>query len=171
MSALRRYLARMKGGGRAPARPPRRDLLLAGTGGCLAIAAVAWLSLRAGVPALMAPLGASCFLAFAVPDSPLAQPRHIVGGHLVASAVGLAVLQVCGGAWWAQALAVGLAISAMLATRTGHPPAGADPLLVFALQPGWDFLLAPVLPGSLVVALVALAFNNLRPQAAYPKYW
>lgn len=171
MDTLRRYLGRMRGGGRAPQRPPRQDLLLAGTGGCLAIAAVAWLSLSAGVAALMAPLGASCFLAFAVPDSPLAQPRHIVGGHLVASAVGLAVLLACGEAWWAQALAVGLAISAMLATRTGHPPAGADPLVVFALQPGWDFLLTPVLLGSLVVALVALVFNNLRPQGAYPKYW
>lgn len=171
MKALTEYFSRMRGGGRAPHAPELRDLLLSGLGGAIAIAAVAFLTFRADVPVLMAPLGASCFLAFAVPESPLAQPRHIIGGHLVASFVGLAVLVSCGDVWWSYGLAVGLAIMAMQMTRTSHPPAGADPLVVMALHPDWSFLLTPVLTGALIVTGVAVLFNNLHIRRTYPKYW
>ena len=53
----------------------------------------------------------------------------------------------------------------------GHPPAGADPLVVLAIHPDWMFLITPVLLGTLVVVGTAVLFNNLRPGLAYPKYW
>ncbi len=164
-------LARLRGGGSAPARPALREILLAGLGGVIAIALVAWLTVEAGVPLLMAPLGASCFLVFTLPGSPLAQPRHLIGGHLLSSLVGLLVLLLCGEAWWSYGLAVGLAIVVMQLTRTGHPPAGADPLVVMALQPDWTFLITPVLLGTLAVTLVAVLFNNLSARSSYPSYW
>lgn len=166
-----RFALIFKGSGQAPPRAPVRDILWAGTGGAMAIALVAMLSLGADIPALMAPLGASCFLAFAVPESPFAQPRNIIGGHLVSTLVGLLVLTTLGAEWWTMGLAVGLAIMAMQLTRTGHPPAGADPLVVLLMHPGWIFLVTPVLIGAVIVSTTAVLFNNLRPGMHYPKYW
>lgn len=61
----------------------------------------------------MAAFGASCVLAFGVPDSPLAQPSSIIGGHLVSTLVGLLVLNILGSSWWSGVLAVGLSLVAM----------------------------------------------------------
>jgi CBS-domain-containing membrane protein len=145
--------------------------MLAGLGGMLAISLLSVLTIKAGIPALMAPLGASCFLVFAVPGSPFAQPRSVIGGHLISSAVGLTVLSLVGSGAWAMGVAVGLAIIAMQLTRTEHPPAGADPLVVLLIRPDWLFLATPVLIGSIGIVGVALLFNNLRSGANYPRYW
>ena len=168
---LRHWGGRLRGGASAPPRASVRDALVAGLGGTLAIALLATLTIHAGIPALMAPLGASCFLVFVVPDSPFAQPRNLIGGHLVASFVGLAVLTFGGSGGIALGLAVGLAIVAMQLTRTGHPPAGADPLVVMLVRPDWTFLLTPVLIGAIGIVCTALVFNNLRGGPDYPKYW
>ncbi len=165
------YLMKMSGGDGVPNAPAASSVVLAGTGATIAIAATASLTDLTGTQFLMAPFGASCFLAFAAPDSPLAQPRNIVFGHVIASAVGLLVLNLLGAGWPAMAIAVGLSVVLMQLTRTGHAPAGADPLVVMALSPAWDFLVFPVLAGAVLIALVALAFNNLRKDVSYPRYW
>jgi CBS-domain-containing membrane protein len=69
------------------------------------------------------------------------------------------------------ALAVGTAIALMMATRTVHPPAGSNPVIVFLAQPGWSFLVFPTLAGALVLVLVALVYNNAVRAGRYPKYW
>ena len=118
----------------------------------------------------MAPFGASSVLAFGLPESPLAQPRSIIGGHLVASLTGVLVLCFLGDGWWAAGLAVGLSLFFMQLTRTVHAPAGADPLVVLSSHAGFGFLLTPVLAGSLIIVLVALGVNNLTGKS-YPRYW
>jgi len=155
----------------APAAPSWRFVAASTLGTMLAIGLTGWLGLRSGAPWLMAPFGASCVLAFGLPDSPLAQPRSIVGGHLIATLVGLVVLHTLGDAWWAAAMAVGLALALMQLTRTVHAPAGADPLVVLAAHAPFQFLLTPVLAGSLAIAAVAWAVNNLRNRGSYPRYW
>ena len=155
----------------APPAPSLPCTLVSLSGAGLAIAITAWLSQASGAAWLMAPFGASCVLAFGLPDSPLAQPRSIIGGHVVTTLVGLLVWHTLGHDWWAQALAVGLALTAMQHTRTLHAPAGANPLLVMSVQPGLGFLLTPVLAGSLVIVAVAWAMNNLRQRGSYPRYW
>ena len=85
--------------------------------------------------------------------------------------VGLVVLGTLGAEWWAMGVAVGLSIMAMQLSRTGHPPAGADPLVVLVSQPGWGFIVTPVLLGAIVVAITAMLFHNLRAGVHYPKYW
>jgi len=171
MRPLRIYLQKMSGGTSLPAHASFFHIFLAGVGAGLAIAIGVYLEEALHFNILMAPLGASCFLAFAIPDSPLAQPRNIVLGHMISSCAALFVLQFFGYGALQIALAVALAVMAMLATRTSHAPAAATPLVIFALQPTWDYLVAPVLPGALVVALTALIFNNLRPSVRYPQYW
>ncbi len=148
-----------------------RDVLASGLGGALAIGMVAWLAQASGQPLLMAPLGASCFLMFVVPDNPVAQPRNVIGGHLVSALVGLAVLSLFGSVWWAMGLGVGLAIVAMRLSNTNHPPAASDPLLILLAQPGWGFVLTPVLAGTMLIVAVAVLFNRLRPGVRYPQRW
>ncbi|WP_321349377.1 HPP family protein [Halopseudomonas oceani] len=155
----------------APPAPPLKFVLLSSLGALIAIAITGGLSVLSGIPWLMAPFGASCVLAFGVPDSPLAQPRAIVGGHLVATAVGLAVVTLLGDSWLACAVGVALALAVMQVTRTVHAPAGADPLVVIMAHAPLSYLVSPVLVGSLVIVLTAWAVNNLRSPRSYPKYW
>ena len=86
------------------------------------------LSLHAAL--LIAPFGASCVLVFALPQSPLAQPRNVIGGHMISTLVGLCAYHLIGASPLSFGLAVGLAIAAMLLTAPLHPPAGADPIVV-----------------------------------------
>lgn len=155
----------------APPAPPLRFIVISSVGAAIAIAITGWLSVLSGTPWLMAPFGASCVLAFGLPDSPLAQPRAIVGGHLVATAVGLLVLFLFGDGWLAAAFSVGLALAAMQITRTVHAPAGADPLIVIAAHTSIGYLVSPVLLGSLAIVLIAYLVNNARNAGSYPKYW
>lgn len=165
------YLAKMQGEMKCPPRPPYRHILWSWLGGFIGIAATGYLSLIAHTPLLMAPFGATCVLAFGVSDSPLAQPRNIIGGHLLSTLIGLICLQVFGHQWWAMAIAVATAIAGMQFTRTVHPPAGADPLVVMLTGASWHFLLTPVLLGSIILAVCAVLFNNLIAERTYPKYW
>jgi CBS-domain-containing membrane protein len=165
-------LAKLTGDGMAlPARASRGSILFAGLGGFVAIAAVALLADYLSVALVLGSFGASCVLVFGYPDVPFSQPRNVIAGHVISSLVGLVCLSVFGAHWWAVALAVGLAIMLMMLTRTVHPPAGSNPVIVFLLQPDWHFLLFPTLMGALVLVAVALIYNNATRMAKYPKYW
>lgn len=169
MSLMSR-LGRGRPSGAAPA-PSLGFSAVSLLGAAVAIGLLGGLTQWSGAPWLMAPFGASCVLVFGLPDSPLAQPRSVLGGHVLSTLVGLLVLHSLGGSWWAQGLAVGLALAVMQQTRTVHAPAGANPLVVLALQPGWDFVLLPVLAGAVVVVALAWGVNNTRAQGSYPRYW
>lgn len=156
----------------APARPSLGFVLSSALGAALAISLTGWLSLASGHPWLTAPFGASCVLAFGLPDSPLAQPRSIVLGHLLSSLAGLLVLHFFGNSLWAAGLAVGLALALMQLTRSVHAPAGADPLVLFAGHTtSLQFLLTPVLAGALSIVILAWLLNNARQRGSYPRYW
>ncbi|MFN4129202.1 MAG: HPP family protein [Paracoccaceae bacterium] len=148
--------------------PSIKLIVLAGLGGLVAIACLRFLTDSSHLALIMAPFGASCVLLFAVPASPLSQPVNVVGGHLVASLVGLLLRLWLPDEWWTLAFAVGLAIAAMVALRVTHPPAGADPLVVFAADPGFVFLVFPVLSGSLLLVILACVFHRLSGQV-YPQ--
>jgi CBS-domain-containing membrane protein len=174
----RRSIGRHAPARRPAARPKRRhpppQRLLAGfLGTTLApLGCVALLRLTEH-PWLLPSLGGSCVILFGMTRGVMAQPRSFLGGHLLATLVGLvfrAGYVAFGGPieFWAAA-AVGAALTAMAATRTIHSPAGANPLVVFAEQAGPGFLFAPLLPGLAVLFGVAFLVNNLaRPWGAGP---
>lgn len=122
----------------------------------------------AGWPWLIAPMGASAVLVFAVPASPLAQPWAVLGGNTLSALVGIACVHGFGSPEWAAAPAVGLAIAMMFALRCLHPPGGASALLV-ALNGVSDphFALVPVFTNSLLLVLVGMAYNHAT-RRAYP---
>lgn len=128
---------------------------------------------QTGHPWLLPSLGGSCVILFGMSRGTMAQPRSFLGGHVVATLVGLLMQEAAatlGGPRevWATA-AVGIALAAMAGSRTIHSPAGANPLVVFAEEAGWDFLLTPLLPGLALLALAAAVGNNLpRPWGAGP---
>jgi CBS-domain-containing membrane protein len=133
----------------------------------------------ADAPLLIGSFGASAVLVYGVINSPLAQPRNLVGGHVLSAFIGVSVFRLLGQEpWLAAALAVALAIVSMQITRTLHPPGGATALIAVIGSPqlkalGYWYVLVPVLSGVLVLLAVALVFNNLTPTRRYPtnKYW
>ena len=150
----------------APPRVGPLAILVAGLGSAAMIFALVWLHGRSGLAWLIPSFGASCALVFGVPDSPFARPVSVIGGHLLSSAAGLGVVALLGHGPAAMAVGVGVAIAAMLATRTMHPPAGGDPLVVIAAAATPVFLLTPVLAGTLAIALAGEVFQLVRRRAA-----
>lgn len=149
---------------------PLRRASFATIGATLAILLLLLLGQESGFPLIMAPFGASCVLLFAVPESPLAQPRSLIGGHLLTTLAGL----LCFLLWPQQPLmasvAVGLGIGLMVLSKTVHPPAGANPLLIFlAAKPlGWSFLFMPVLSGTLLLMCFAWLYHRYISKKPYP---
>ncbi|WJS83708.1 HPP family protein [Paracoccus sp. TOH] len=142
--------------------------LVSGLGGAVAICLLAGLAQSLEHALLIAPFGASCVLLFALPQSPLARPRNVIGGHFLSALVGLLVLNLVGDSVLAMGLGVGLAIAVMQLTGTVHPPAGGDPLVVILTGAGWSFLGLPILAGTVTLVLVALAYHRLVSTRAYP---
>jgi len=123
-----------------------------------------------GWPWLVAPMGATAVLVFAVRASPLAQPWAVVGGNTLSALVGIACARWIGPPALAAALAVGAAIALMIALRCLHPPGGASALLV-ALGGVTDpsFALFPVLVNSLLLVGAGLAYHRVTRFAHLPQ--
>ena len=124
------------------------------------------------LPAMIAPMGASAVLLFAVPSSPLAQPWSILCGNIVSAFVGVTVALLVPDIFLASALAISLAIAAMMALRCLHPPSGAVALTAVLGGPavhslGYGFILWPVAGNSLILLILALVYNNATGRA-YP---
>lgn len=123
---------------------------------------------------LIGSFGASCVLVYGVIQSPLAQPRNLVGGHLISAIVGVTVQKLFPDLLWIAApLAVSLSIVMMQITKTLHPPGGATALIAVTGSPailklGYWYVVTPVLLGSLILLAVALIFNNMTENRQYP---
>lgn len=130
----------------------------------------------AGSAGLVASMGASAVLLFAVPHGPLSQPWPVFGGHLVSAIVGVACAQIFTQPLLAAGFAVALAIGAMAYTRCIHPPGGATALTavtggeaVHSL--GFQYVITPVMLNAITILLVAILFNYLFPWRRYPAVW
>jgi len=123
---------------------------------------------------LIGSFGASSVLIYGAINSPLAQPRNLIGGHLVCAIVGVTIHKLIPNEiWLSSALAVATSIVMMQITKTLHPPGGATALIanigsekIKAL--GYFYVLSPVLSGVLILFIVALIFNNITPNRSYP---
>ena len=137
--------------------------LYAGVGSALAIVILALLdNAQLQHIWIMAPFGASAVLVFGVPDSPLAKAKNVIFGHLLTAFIGLVFLTCFNVTPITLALATGLGVSAILLSKTTHPPAGANPLLIMLTGQSWSFLLTPVLSGAIVIVLCGILMTKLR---------
>jgi CBS-domain-containing membrane protein len=140
-----------------------------GTG--VALAAVGFIGELAAAPLLIAPLGATALLIFAVPGSEMSQPRNVLLGHLVAVVFGLAASRLIGAGWPAAALATTATVLVTQSIRALHAPAGATAMLAAIEVHDWRFIGLPVMAGAATIVIVALAFNSLVPGRRYPLRW
>jgi CBS domain-containing membrane protein len=123
---------------------------------------------------LIGSFGASAVLVYGATNSPLAQPRNLVGGHVISAVVGVTLHKLIPGEiWLSSALAVSTAIVMMQITKTVHPPGGATALIanigsekIKAL--GFMYVVSPVFTGVIVLLVVALIFNNIPKNRYYP---
>lgn len=152
-------------------RPKLVAIASAALGGAVAIALMELIADNAALPLMTVPFATSIVLVMGSPGAEPAQPRALVGGHLVSTLVGLVVVKAIGPGPWIAALAVGLAIAAMHLTRTFHPPAGIDPLIVVVNNLPWTFLLVPVAIGTCLLAAFAFAWHKLVQRDTWPSRW
>jgi len=123
---------------------------------------------------LIGSFGASSVLIYGAIQSPLAQPRNLVGGHVISAFIGVCVFKLVPDPVWISApLAVSLSIVAMQMTKTLHPPGGATALIAVIGIPkikalGFMYVLSPVLSGVMILLLVAIIANNLTKNRSYP---
>jgi CBS-domain-containing membrane protein len=163
--------SKLSGGGALPPREPLLNVVAGYLGGFGAIATVALLTSALHVPLVLGSFGATCVLVFGFPKVPFSQPRNVITGHFLSSFIGLVFLNAFGASWWSLALALATAIAVMLLTRTVHPPAGSNPVIVMLSHPTWAFLLTPTLLGAGLIIVVALVINNIGAMRRYPAYW
>jgi CBS-domain-containing membrane protein len=178
---FKHYFRRMKGGQPHPPRVPRSEMLWSWLGSFLGISAVALISERildgTGLVLIIGSFGASAVLIYGAVKSPLAQPRNLIGGHLISALVGVAAYQLLNPIiWLAAAVAVATAIALMHLTKTLHPPGGATALIAVIggsqiHDLGFMYVLVPVAAGVTVMLVVALLFNNLTERRSYPVFW
>lgn len=148
-----------------------QHMLLSWLGAFLGIAALAYLTASTPYPFIAAPFGATAVLVFGVPDSPLAQPRNIIGGNVIAAIICVICVALWGTAPWVMAIAVATTIKLTQLTRTVHPPAGAVALLGVLGHASWSYILTPVLVGSVVMVLCTVLFSHVAPGRTYPRHW
>lgn len=123
---------------------------------------------------LIGSFGASSVLIYGAIQSPLAQPRNLIGGHLISALTGVTIYKIFPDVIWLTApLAVAGSIVLMQITKTLHPPGGATALIavigsekIKAL--GYFYILSPVLSGSVILLMIALIFNNITKHRKYP---
>lgn len=169
---MKAFLSRIRGGHTEPPPiPSLKHVALTWLGGFLAIGIVAYLSVISNQPLILGSFGASCVLIFGYPDSPFSQPRNVIGGHLLTTLTGLMFFHIFGYEWWSMALALATSIAVMQVTKTVHPPAGSNPLIVMLGHAPWSFLVTPTLLGVLTLQAVAILFHAQIKERTYPKYW
>lgn len=128
-----------------------------------------------GLTLIIGSFGASAVLLYGACESPLAQPRNLVGGHFLSALVGVTVMHILPGTLWLAApLAVATAIAVMQLTDTLHPPGGATALIAViggaqVVSLGYLYAFIPVTVGALVMLMVALVVNKIAPNRCYPK--
>lgn len=124
---------------------------------------------------LIASFGASSVLVYGLINSPLAQPRNLLGGHVICALVGVTVHKLIPAELWlSSALSVSLSIVLMQITKTLHPPGGATALMANIgsekiLSMGYWYVLSPVFSGACILLLVAIFFNNRTSHRSYPR--
>jgi CBS-domain-containing membrane protein len=116
--------------------------------------------------------GSSMVLLFGYPENPFAQPKNVFFGHLVTSLVGVLILKFLPVDQFLQiAIAVGLGIFVMILLGVTHPPAGGNPIVIILGTVSYDFILNPIIFGSIIMIIYAIVLNRFILKKNYPSNW
>lgn len=175
------YLQKMKGGGQSPPRVGLMEVLWSWIGSFAGLAAVSLIHYnildQTGLMLIIGSFGASAVLIYGAVRSPLAQPRNLIGGHVLSAIIGVTTFQLLGGQpWLAAAVAVSTSIAVMHLTGTLHPPGGATALIAViggesVHNLGYLYVLMPTAIGAIIMLIIALLVNNIPKNRRYPEFW
>ena len=119
---------------------------------------------------LIASFGSTMVLLYGYPESPFAQPKNIIVGHFLTSLVGIIFLNFVHLPIFINIpIAVGFGVMLMILFKVTHPPAGGNPIIVIIGSVSYDYLLTPVIVGSIVVILFGVIINKFILKKKYPK--
>jgi CBS-domain-containing membrane protein len=175
------YLQKMKGSGQSPPGVGPTEVLWSWVGSFIGIAVVSFIHYKlldqTGLMMILGSFGASAVLIYGAIRSPLAQPRNLLGGHILSAIVGVTAFQWLGGQpWLSAAVAVSTSIALMHLTKTLHPPGGATALIAViggesVHNLGYFYVVMPVALGASIMLMVALVVNNIPKSRKYPEFW
>ena len=182
---MKHYFSKMAGKGQSQKIPSIAEMLWSFLGAFIGISllyylvldSIAQYVLNSDINYIIGSFGASAVLIYAAVDSPYAQPRNLVGGHIISALVGVFSYQMFSTELWlAATIAVSSSIVIMQLTKTLHPPGGATALIAVIGSPqlhelGYSYALFPVARGAIILLIVALIINNLSKNRQYPKHW
>jgi CBS-domain-containing membrane protein len=176
-----KYFRKMKGTTKSPPPVSFTEILWSWIGSFLGIAAVAFANFHflegTDLTMIIGSFGASAVLIYGATRSPLAQPRNLIGGHMISAIIGvLSYKLLFNHMWLASSIAVATSIAAMHATKTLHPPGGATALIAVIgsqkiHQLGYFYVIIPAGSGAVIMLVVALLVNNIPKSRRYPEYW
>jgi len=175
------FFKKMKGTTKSPPPVSLVEIIWSWVGAFFGIAAVALINFnlfdKTDLIMIIGSFGASAVLIYGAIRSPLAQPRNLLGGHIISAVIGVATYNVFhANMWLASSLAVATAIAVMHATKTLHPPGGATSLIAVIGSAkihnlGYFYAVMPVGVGALIMLIVALLVNNIPKTRRYPEFW
>ena len=175
------YFKKMKGSTQSPPRVSLAEIGWSWIGSFLGIASVAFIHYnlldKSDLEMLIGSFGASAVLIYGAIRSPLAQPRNLIGGHVISAIIGVTAYYLFHRHMWlAASIAVSGAIAAMHATKTLHPPGGATALIAVIGGPkihdlGFLYAIIPAGSGAIIMLTIALLINNIPKNRRYPEFW
>ena len=119
---------------------------------------------------LIASFGSTMVLLYGYPESPFAQPKNIILGHFLTALIGIIFLNFVSLPIFLNIpLAVGFGVMFMILFKVTHPPAGGNPIIVIIGSVSFDYLLTPVLVGSIIVVMFGVIINKFLFKKEYPK--
>ncbi len=146
--------------------------IVSGFSAAIVIGVLAFLTLRtsAGIW-LMFSFGATVFIVFVLYNLETAQPKNIFFGHLVSILVGIIFNEVMGFSFYSLGLSVGVAIALMVYLKVMHPPAASNPLVALFMDLSYDFILFPVIIGTITIIFMSILINRIILKRKYPTKW
>tara|TARA_Y100000816_G_scaffold51990_1_gene33354 strand:- start:258 stop:728 length:471 start_codon:yes stop_codon:yes gene_type:complete len=146
------------------------EAIISGIAAAFVISVLAFLTLETSLGIwLMFSFGATVFLVFVLYDLETAQPKNIFFGHLISILVGVIINEIFGYSFFTLGISVGLAVVLMVYFKVMHPPAASNPIVALSMDLSFDFILFPVITGSLAIILMSIFINKIILKRKYPK--
>ena len=147
-----------------------KQSLLAGLFSIITIGALTGLTYKTDFGVfLLASFGSSMVLLYGYPESPFAQPKNVFFGHLVTTVIGLVVLHFIPlPLYLTIPIAVGFGVGLMILLNVTHPPAGGNPIIVIIGGVSFEYLISPVITGSIIIIIFAIILNRFILKKSYP---
>ena len=146
--------------------------LINGLSAGLVVSLLALLTFKANFGVfLVFSFGSSALILFVFHESEFAQPKNIFFGHLISIIIGILINELIGISFISLGLSVGVCVSVMMYLKIVHPPAAANPLIALFADVSYDFILFPIVTGSVMLILISFLVNRFVLGREYPKKW